>query len=175
MSEPSDTDWAYAAGFVDGEGCIAVTRGFVPARAKYTYSVAVVVANRERAVLEWFKDLWGGWVVGVPRGTGRSRDCWNWRSPTGSSCEPFLVGIQPWLKIKRPQCDNALSMVAVLRRSRYTLGPKTLPPEWASLQEKHYWIQREMNHRGTDPFVAEPMHSPRAISRTRRFSEANER
>src|SRR5437660_129608 len=26
MPEISDTDWAYAAGFVDGEGCIAITR-----------------------------------------------------------------------------------------------------------------------------------------------------
>jgi len=67
LPQPSDTDWAYAAGFVDGEGCIAVTRCFVPSRAKYTYSVSVVVANRERAVLDWFKDLWGGWVVSVPR------------------------------------------------------------------------------------------------------------
>jgi len=142
----------------------------VPARAKYTYSVTVVVANRERAVLAWFKDLWGGWVVSVPR-TERSRDCWNWRSPTGGSCEPFLVGIRPWLKIKGLQCDNALDMIAVLRRSRYTLGPKTLPPEWASLQEHHYWVQREMNHRGTAPFVAEPMHSPRAISRSRRAAK----
>jgi len=142
----------------------------VPARAKYSYSVTVVVANRDRAVLAWFKDLWGGWVVSVP-GTERSREAWNWRSPTGCSSEPFLVGIRPWLKIKAPQCDNALAMIAVLRRSRYTLGRKSLPSEWASLQEQHYWIQREMNHRGTAPFVAEAMHSPRAISRSRRAAK----
>ena len=35
MPEPEATGWAYAAGFVDGEGCIAVTRGFVPSRNKY--------------------------------------------------------------------------------------------------------------------------------------------
>ena len=41
MTEPKATDWAYAAGFVDGEGCIAITRGFVTARNKYVYSVAL--------------------------------------------------------------------------------------------------------------------------------------
>jgi len=32
VSEPLDTDWAYAAGFVDGEGCIAIVRSFVRAK-----------------------------------------------------------------------------------------------------------------------------------------------
>jgi hypothetical protein len=58
VTEPSDTDWAYAAAFVDGEGCIAIPRGFVASRDKYMYSVAVVVEamhsprqiNRERSV-----------------------------------------------------------------------------------------------------------------------------
>src|SRR5207249_10845291 len=55
MPEIRNTDWAYAAGFVDGEGCIAITRTFVPSRGKYTYSVAVVVVNRDRAVLDWMR------------------------------------------------------------------------------------------------------------------------
>ena len=32
--EPLSTDWAYAAGFVDGEGCIAIVRSFVPLRGR---------------------------------------------------------------------------------------------------------------------------------------------
>jgi len=45
VPEPSDTDWAYAAGFVDGEGCIAIVRSFVKARDRYYYGVHVVVAK----------------------------------------------------------------------------------------------------------------------------------
>ena len=60
MAEPGPLDWAYAAGFVDGEGCIAITRSFVAARDKYAYSVAVVVSNNERVVLDWMRDLWHG-------------------------------------------------------------------------------------------------------------------
>jgi hypothetical protein len=48
MPEIEDTDWAYAAGFVDGEGCIAISRAYVPARQRFYYVVQVVVANRER-------------------------------------------------------------------------------------------------------------------------------
>ena len=167
MPEIKDTDWAYAAGFVDGEGCIAITRTFVPSRGKYTYSVAVVVVNRDRAVLDWMRDLWNGWVVAGSNAGGFSRPSWAWRSPAGTSAAIFLTGIRPWLRIKGPQCNNALSMIEVLQRSRYTLGRKFLPPEWQQSQEDHYWRQREMNHRGIKQFVAEPMHSPRRINRAR--------
>jgi len=173
VPEIKDTDWAYAAGFVDGEGCIAVTRSFVPRRNLFAYSVHVVVSNNDREVLDWMLGNWGGWVVGVDapgRGSG-ARASWAWRGPTGTRSEPFLAGIRPHLKVKQLQCDNALVMVRLLRRSRYTLGPNPMPQAWRDEQEKHYWIQRELNHRGNSTFVPLPKHSPRKIHRLR-LSEA---
>jgi|SRR5439155_26390549 len=165
--EPSPTDWAYAAGFVDGEGCIAVVRSFEAKRGRYQYGVQVVVANRDRDVLTWMRDTWGGWVVAVSKGQERARASWTWRCPTGLSARPFLTGIEPWLRIKGPQCRNALSMIELLQRGRRTLGRAPLPKEWLDEQEQHYWTQRKLNHRGSGTFVAIPMHSPRQISRER--------
>ncbi len=166
MPEIRDTDWAYVAGLVDGEGCIAVTRSFNATRNRFYYGVAVVVVNRERPVLAWMQNLWDGRVVAMPDAGGNARQSWAWRSPTGSHAEPFLRGITPWLRIKQPQCENALAMVEVLKRSRYTLGPKFLPAEWLVAQEEHCWRQRELNHRGSQQaFVAKPMHSPHKIHR----------
>jgi hypothetical protein len=167
VAEPSDTDWAYAAVIVDGEGCIAVIRSFTPARAKYVYGVAVVVANRERVLLDWMQGLWGGLVVPVSGRKGLARESWTWRCRQGTAAEAFLRGIRPWLRIKMKQCDNALAMIALLRRSRRTLGPYPMPPEWLAEQEHLYWINRELNHRGTAEFVRKPMHSPRRINRER--------
>lgn len=167
MPEPSDTDWAYAAGIVDGEGCIAVIRSFTPARAKYVYGVAVVVANRESVLLEWMQGLWGGSVVEVSGRKGLARRGWTWRCRQGTAADAFLRGIRPWLRIKTKQCDNALAMIVLLRRSRRTLGPYPMPPEWLAEQEQLYWINRELNHRGTADFVRKPMHSPRRINRER--------
>ncbi|TMB97221.1 MAG: hypothetical protein E6J40_08545 [Chloroflexi bacterium] len=167
MPDPSVTDWAYAAGFVDGEGCIAITRSFIKARDKYSYSVAVVAANRERGVLDWMQAFWGGWVVQVKLASGNQRPAWHWRSPTGTTAQLFLEGIRPWLRIKNEQCENALSMIEILKRSRYTLGRRFLPVEWLRLQEEHYWKQRRLNHRGNESFEARPMHSPRKIKRER--------
>jgi hypothetical protein len=172
--EPSSTDWAYAAGFVDGEGRIAIVRSFLPARNKYGYSVQVVVANRERPVLEWMHQLWGGHVVSVSKREGLARQSWTWRCKTGQGAEAFLRGIQPWLRIKTRQSDNALAMIALLRRSRRTLGPYPMPAEWLAEQEQLYWIQRELNHRGTAVFVRKPMHSPRQIHRLRTLASNHE-
>ncbi len=77
------------------------------------------------------------------------------------------MGIGEYLRIKMPQCENALSMIELSRRSRRTLGPYPLPPEWLAEQEALYWKQRELNHRGTDAFVKQPMHSSRKIKRER--------
>jgi hypothetical protein len=164
--EASDTDWAYAAGFVDGEGCIAVVRSFVAARGRFYYGVHVVVANRDRHVLDWMQSIWGGWVVASSSRQGLARAGWTWRCATVLA-KPFLEGLRPWLRIKSLQCDNALAMVDLLRRSHRTLGRRPMPPEWLAEQEQLYWIQRQLNHRGTAIFVKRPMHSPRKINRAR--------
>jgi len=166
-ARPNPTDWAYAAGFVDGEGCIAITRGLSRRRGRYYYSVGVVVANRQREALDWLLSMWDGWVVQASSNPGNARPSWVWRSRTGGHAGPFLEGIRPWLKLKGPQCDNALAMVALMRRSHYTLGRTPLPDEWLREQEELYWIQRELNHRGARAFEAKPMHSPRQIARQR--------
>jgi hypothetical protein len=58
-------------------------------------------------------------------------------------------------------------MIELLQRSKRTLGRAPIPQSWLDEQEAHYWIQRELNHRGTAVFVKKPMHSPRQINRTR--------
>ena len=167
MPEPSDTDWAYAAGFVDGEGCIAIVRSFSQARSLYQYSVQVVVANHDRRALDWMQATWNGWVVAATPGVGLARRSWCWRAPTGKAAEPFLTGIRPWLRLKAEQCDNALEMIELLRPGQKLGRGKRLPADIRAKQEQHYWVQRELNHRGTGTFTRKPMHSPRRIHRLR--------
>src|SRR5260370_28504934 len=114
------------------------------------------------------RNLWGCWVIAVS-GSSRSaqgRLGWKWRV-RNTLGKPFLHGLGPWLRIKKPQCDNALAMVELLKRSYRTLGPYPIPAEWLAEQEQLYWVQRELNHRGTAVFVKKPMHSPRQINRVR--------
>ncbi len=156
MLQPTDTDWAYAAGFVDGEGCIAVVRSSVKSTGGHQYRVFVDVANRDRAVLEWMRSLWGGWVVGKRQRMPGAQPMWIWRSPTGVEAKPFLVGIRPWLRLKSKQCDNAVTIIAVVQERRRTHGRTVQPVAWSSKLETLYWIQRRLNHRGRADFVRQP-------------------
>jgi len=166
LSEPADTDWAYAAGFVDGEGCIAIVRSFTPSRGRYYYGVNVVVSNGNREVLDWMHSIWGGWVVEIRRRKSSERAAWQWRVAT-TLAKPFLNGIRPWLRVKSAQCNNALAMIELFKRSHRTLGRHPIPAQWLAEQEQLYWTQRQLNHRGTTDFIRKPMHSPRRISRER--------
>jgi hypothetical protein len=65
-------------------------------------------------------------------------------------------------------------MIELLQRGKRTLGRAPLPQSWLDEQEKHYWIQRELNHRGTALFVKKAMHSPRQINRTRSLAADHE-
>src|SRR5258706_15699219 len=96
MAEPIDTDWAYAAGFVDGEGCIAIPRNFVKQRDKYVYSVVVVVVNRDLAALNWMRETWRGGVFVGGSPAGNALQAWTVRNPTGPNAEPFLRGLPPY-------------------------------------------------------------------------------
>jgi hypothetical protein len=120
------------------------------------------------------QELWGGHIVSVSTREGLARQSWTWRSKTGQGAEVFLLGIRPWLRIKAKQSDNALAMIALLRRSRRSLGPYPMPIEWLAEQEQLYWIQRELNHRGTAAFIRKPMHSSRQIHRMRNLAANNQ-
>jgi len=129
VSGIKETDWAYAAGFVDGEGCIAIVRSFTPKRNRFYYGVQVVVANTDRRALDWMHQTWGGRVFAVNQSRGAGRDSWTWRCGSGIA-RTFLVGIRPWLRIKQAQCDNAIVMLELLLRAKRTLGPYRIPQAW---------------------------------------------
>src|SRR5205807_3226561 len=99
MPEIRDTDWAYAAGFVDGEGCIAIARAFSPVRNRFYYTIQVVVANTDRSVLDWMKAAWGGHVVAVIQTQGDGRNSWTWRRHARTSSAEQA---HPW-----PASDSA--------------------------------------------------------------------
>jgi hypothetical protein len=58
-------------------------------------------------------------------------------------------------------------MIDLLQRGRRTLGRAPLPQTWLDEQEELYWLQRQLNHRGTSAFAKLPMHAPRHIKRAR--------
>jgi hypothetical protein len=98
-------DHAYAAGFLEADGCIQLT--------------GVRVTNRCLDVLNWFEETYGGQI----RSKVKPEGCWEWNLHADEA-EEFVNLVYPHLKFKAPQAD-------LFKEYRKTIQPrgKTLSKE----------------------------------------------
>lgn len=101
---------AYAAGYIDGDGCIYLGKFTQkPDITVYEYSVQVVSVKRH--VLDIFKDLWGGYILKKPfREKHRDAYCWTIK---GRISAYFIQAIHPFLVQKHNEA-NMLCMYSFL-------------------------------------------------------------
>lgn len=102
---------AYAAGLIDGEGCISISKkvirnGKYAGSSQSNYGLAVVVTQRDGKIVDWLYGNFGGSIYLHWKGT-----------PTGWSHEwvlqyknaaAFLKQILPFLVYKTPQAQIAV-------------------------------------------------------------------
>lgn len=90
--------WAYLAGFIDGEGCITTRRQHSTERPR----PMLTVVQRYPPPLYYLQSIFGGSLNYYGR--------WTWRL-TGGRLETVLLGIQPLLVLKQEQADLALALL----------------------------------------------------------------
>lgn len=98
----SDTDTAWAAGFVDGEGCIGIYLSH-----KKTHYLSLTVAGRQRRPLERLKKLFGGSVGWNNRPSAFSGGIWVWRVHSRNAANALKL-MRPHMSIKVGQADLAI-------------------------------------------------------------------
>ena len=133
-------DAAYAAGFFDGEGCVHIarelTRGPRVRERRPIYVVQTVVANTNRAVLEWHRDRWCGAIIAVPKSSDKWRRSYAWRL-SGFASEPYLREIRPFLKVKCELVDNAVDLFDHKRQHCHS-GVRT--PDDVLAAQHEFWV-----------------------------------
>lgn len=102
MTQP-DTVLAYAAGILDGEGCIHINRTY-PAGNSTTYTLKVSVGNTDRSLVEQLV-AWFGGAIYTTAGTNKPYHTW---SLTGKRAATFLQTVKAFVRVKRKQLDTAL-------------------------------------------------------------------
>ena len=100
------TELAYAAGLVDGEGCIHAEKAHSIGNS---YTVVVRVANTDVRMVNWLKETFGGFITNDSgrRNKGVRKTCYQWVVKSRKA-KDFLVLIRPYLKIKSKQADIAV-------------------------------------------------------------------
>lgn len=123
-----DLDLAWAAGFIDGEGCILVTRGSqrhnggrsYGARERYYLEMSACQTSVEPLLK--LKGLFGG-SISEHHTQGNQRRAWRWTAAAACvsrTCRELL----PYLVVKRQQAEIALLFQATIQRRANAGLPK---------------------------------------------------
>lgn len=124
MTKAELTDLAYAAGVIDSDGCITVSKGRRTNHGGYTFAVTVCVGMKTEDVPQWFLATFGGVVRTIRRNgamsisaDGRAKyfpPVFRWEIYAQDRGN-FLEAIAPFLKLKRARSEAAIKLVRMHR------------------------------------------------------------
>lgn len=141
MPDITDTDLAYVAGFLDGDGSIQIHSQRQPKRNPF-YSLVISAGNADLPLLEWLQGLCGGDIHHRPPKANHQRR-FEWRV-TGVGAESLLRRIRPWLRVKSVQAWLGLEFQA--QRTVYNHSGVKLPVEELALRAGFHRAMRLLNH-----------------------------
>jgi hypothetical protein len=128
----SKTKWAYTAMAVDGEGCIGLSRTTLytsKGNPYYGYDLKVSIANNSVRLMKWLVKHFGGEFRPKQKGKLGIKTCYEYFVTGGyPRLEWFILGILPYMLIKRDQANYALQFIR--------LNGKVNPQKRAELHAK---------------------------------------
>lgn len=142
----SDTDCAYAAGLIDGEGSIRITSrgkngGTTFRQGQYT--LMVEMTNTDKGMIQWMQEQFGGSVSYSAENAELNRkEKWHWRVAANKALY-VLDAIWPFIRTKRHQAKLGR------RFQRYAqYAGRAATPRVRELHERFYNEFRALNKRG---------------------------
>lgn len=114
---PSETQWAYAAGIMDGEGSFSIGRGGRKPdkdhpNGYYNYQLLLSLGNTNEKLIGWLIETFGGVkYLGHRAKTDKHKNGYLWRIHGKGSQREFIHGVLPHLLLKREQALLALEMI----------------------------------------------------------------
>lgn len=105
----SETEKAYLAGIIDGEGHIALHHHSKKGKpGNYYYVIHVAVVNTSTTLKKWFERHMSKnatFFISHRENRPQWRDCWHWTMNGAQQCMVFLREISPYLIIKKKQAE----------------------------------------------------------------------
>lgn len=127
---------AWAAGFIDGDGCFCLFRGHSSGH-RAVRSVSVSAANNSVAPLEELQSLFGGRLF-IARQTSAGNDHWQWHVSGAKNCRTVISQLLPYLVEKKEIAEVVLAY-SVLMKDRP--GRRGISPEGLEARQElidHY-------------------------------------
>ncbi|SRR6266851_2421478 len=125
---------AWAAGFIDGEGCLHVCRGL--GNGFVSHVPVLTVSQLSRGPLELLQVIFNGGNIGVQK-TKNTKQGWQWRL-RGQALFPALKRLLPYLTVKKAEAGFLLQNESLwpvnLRRKKLSL----------EIKQQREWVWKTM-------------------------------
>ena len=163
MKTMTNSQVAYIAGVIDGEGCLSVRRIGANRFKQSTFWLQLKVSNTNKEILDYLLETTGlGRLSNAMINktvTGNSKPYWKWMVKQSEALE-LLVLLRPWLIVKR----RVTSLVFALRELQSS-DWRNVDPKISEAREVIYAQIKEANFRGVKRKEGELLGSPeRTIS-----------
>jgi len=144
MAAPDVANLAWAAGFLDGEGCIHIVKQRYKNRSSVGYRLGVNVAQNDRPALEALCSAVGikSPIYATKRARNHSRQCYTVNF-SGRSAWLLLSTVMPYLRRKSREAGAALEFW-VKGRMGIPANGKRVDPELTAIREYYYLLLRQL-------------------------------
>ncbi len=137
-------DLAWAAGFIDGEGCIHIAKQRYPDRRTCSYRLGVFITQNDKSVLEHLRRVVGidAPIFAVKRADNHKRQCYT-LNYAGRHALRLLALLRDFLQRKRAEAQAALDFWAEGRMGE-RFGAKGIAPEILATREHYFLLMKQL-------------------------------
>lgn len=132
----TETELAYAAGVIDSDGWIGISKNARPS-GTYRYTTHISVVNTSMALMNWLEERFGGNIINQPRVSENHKTTYYWRSSDDSAME-VLRQVRPYLVIKTMQADIAIKF----REDWKGFRGAVIPADVSTYREEMFQLMR---------------------------------
>ena len=141
LQRVSETELAYLAGILDGEGTFTVYK------TTAAYSALIAVASTSRELIDWLVVRFGGSISETPAPAGNRSASWQWQLREKAYIVALLPTVIPFLLIKRLHAQLFLKYCLEIQYSR---RGRRISSEDAELRNAYCTIFADLNAVGKE-------------------------
>ena len=139
----SETDKAYLAGLIDGEGCIHLQRNQSKKSPNYNYTATMFVGNTNAVIIDICKELNLGYIDYRKQINIKHKKAFVWRL-TSNPCRALLPLILPYLRIKKQQSELLLEYLNLVAKANV----RSFRSEYLKKVDEIYCKIKALNKKG---------------------------
>ncbi len=132
---------AWAAGFIDGEGCISISGSVHPGKVSPYHQLRLGVVNTDKTAIEELKRIFSLGSISRKERKGHYKPIYRWNVADYNAAK-VLTGILPYLRVKKAEARIALDFI-VLRGVTNGSG-KVLTDEVVAMREAYRMHLQEL-------------------------------